>query len=39
MDNLSTEHIEYVAHPYEQKRLIALPFDPGPDVERLERLC
>lgn len=36
MDNLSTEHIEYVAHPYEQKRLIALPFDPGPDVERLE---
>ncbi|WP_249022765.1 MULTISPECIES: CehA/McbA family metallohydrolase [Kluyvera] len=36
MDNMTTERIEYLAHPYEQKRLLTLPFELTPDVERLE---
>ncbi|MFV0263169.1 MAG: CehA/McbA family metallohydrolase [Kluyvera sp.] len=36
MDNLSTVHIEYVAHPDEQKQILALPFDMGLEVERLD---
>jgi len=36
MENTSTEYLEYVAHPYEQKQISQLPFEIGPDIERLE---
>lgn len=39
MQNTSIEHLEYIAHPYEQKQIIQLPFDIGPAVERLEITC